>query len=435
MTSILSIHGQGLKLNTRADIEPILRDADPTLVEEVHFGGNTIGVEAAEAVAEFLARTTRLKVLDVLFAYWSALTSRQIADFADIFTGRLITEIPQALSAICDALKSKTSLVEINLSDNAFGGRSVDPMVPFLTHNRSFSVLKLNNNGLGPAGGTVVASALLESAKLSEAAGEKSNLKVVICGRNRLEDGSAPTWAEAFAAHGTLEHVSMPQNGIRQDGMTALARSLAKNTGLRILELQDNAVNVDESDGGTKAFADALPHWPKLEKLDFSDCVLAQEGEVPAILAVLAKGGHAKLRTLQLQNNNLGADSFTLIADEVLGKLPALQRLELQWNEVEDDDEAAETLKEAMIARGGKLVMNDEEDEEEKDADKDEEAAEEPEPEQVSTTQATVPAPAPASTTSHTEAGAKHELEPAPTMLDKAADALADLMGKVSLGN
>jgi Ran GTPase-activating protein 1 len=141
------------------------------------------------------------------------------------------------------------------------------------------------------------------------------------------------------------------------------------------------------------------------------------------------------LRTLQLQNNNLGTDSFTLIAEEVLGKLPALQRLELQWNEVEEDDEAAETLKEAMIARGGKLVMNDEEDEEEKDADEDEEAAEEPEPEQVSTTQAAVPAPAPASTTSHTEAGAKHELEPSPTMLDKAADALADLMGKVSLGN
>jgi hypothetical protein len=64
MSSLLSIHGQGLKLNTRADIELILRDANPALVEEVHFGGNTIGVEAAEALAEFLKQTKILKVLN-----------------------------------------------------------------------------------------------------------------------------------------------------------------------------------------------------------------------------------------------------------------------------------------------------------------------------------------------------------------------------------
>ena len=141
-----------------------------------------------------------------------------MADFADIFTSRLITEIPQALSAICDALKDKTSLVEINLSDNAFGGRSVDPMVPFLTTNRSFQILKLNNNGLGPAGGEIIANALLKSAELSRAEGKPSNLRVVICGRNRLENGSAPAWAAAFAAHGGLEEVRMPQNGIRMRG-------------------------------------------------------------------------------------------------------------------------------------------------------------------------------------------------------------------------
>jgi Ran GTPase-activating protein 1 len=344
--------------------------------------------------------------------------TQQIADFADIFTGRLISEIPQALSAICDALKDKPSLVELNLSDNAFGGRSVDPMVPFLTHNRSFSVLKLNNNGLGPAGGAVVAGALLESARLSEKEGKRSNLKVVICGRNRLENGSAPTWADAFAAHGTLEHVSMPQNGIRQEGMTSLARGLAKNAGLRILELQDNAVNVDGSDGGTRAFAAALPAWPALEKLDFSDCVLAHEGDdaPPAILDVLAQGKHVKLHTLQLQNNNLGTESFTLLAETVLPKAPALKRLEMQWNEVEEDDEAAEALKDAMAARGGKLVINDEEEEEEAEKAEDEE----PEPEKVSTTQ--------------TKDGTKEEHK-APTALDQAADALADLMGKVSLGN
>jgi Ran GTPase-activating protein (RanGAP) involved in mRNA processing and transport len=58
----LSLHGKGLKLNTREDILPYLKDIDATLLEEIHLGGNTIGVEASQALAEFLAKTQVLKV-------------------------------------------------------------------------------------------------------------------------------------------------------------------------------------------------------------------------------------------------------------------------------------------------------------------------------------------------------------------------------------
>lgn len=59
---IFSIQGSGLKLDTRADILPILADYDPAVVEEIHFGGNTIGIEASQALAEFLGKTQVLKV-------------------------------------------------------------------------------------------------------------------------------------------------------------------------------------------------------------------------------------------------------------------------------------------------------------------------------------------------------------------------------------
>ena len=59
---IFSIHGRGLKLDTREDIAPILAEHDPALVEEIHFGGNTIGIEASQALAEFLTKTQVLKV-------------------------------------------------------------------------------------------------------------------------------------------------------------------------------------------------------------------------------------------------------------------------------------------------------------------------------------------------------------------------------------
>jgi Ran GTPase-activating protein 1 len=352
-------------------------------------------------------------------------SSAQIADFADIFTGRLITEIPLALGALCDALKSHTSLFELNLSDNAFGGRSVDPIVPFLTHNRSFAVFKLNNNGLGPAGGKVIADALRESARLSKQEGKESTLRTVTCGRNRLEDGSATAWADAFAAHGTLEHVSLPQNGIRQEGMIALARGLAKNPKLRVLEIADNAMNIDDGTEGTQAFADALSSWPDLERLDLSDCVLAHEeaNAPPSLFDALAKGTNKKLHTLLLQNNNLDVAAFQKLGEDVVGKLPALRRLEVQWNEVEEDEEAVEALRDALVARGGKLFLTDEDEEEagepEKAEEEDEETKEEPEPEKGSMTEA--------------EAEAKEDVKTGVPVVDETADDLADLLSKVSI--
>lgn len=59
---IFSIQGRGLKLDTKADIAPILEGVDPEIIEEIHFGGNTIGVEASLALAEFLEKTKALKV-------------------------------------------------------------------------------------------------------------------------------------------------------------------------------------------------------------------------------------------------------------------------------------------------------------------------------------------------------------------------------------
>jgi hypothetical protein len=63
-TKVFSLQGKSLKLDSRSDIEPHLDDVDPTVIEEIHLGGNTIGVEAAKALAEFLEKTTILKVCD-----------------------------------------------------------------------------------------------------------------------------------------------------------------------------------------------------------------------------------------------------------------------------------------------------------------------------------------------------------------------------------
>ncbi|KAI0247617.1 hypothetical protein BJV78DRAFT_1132939 [Lactifluus subvellereus] len=389
-----SIEGLGLKLNTREDIEPYLRQIEPNIshLEEIHLCGNTIGVGAAQALAEVLEKASGIRV----------------ADFADIFTGRLISEIPTALSALCDSLIDKEHLVEVNLSDNAFGGRSVDPIVPFLSKNPSFQIFRLNNNGLGPEGGTVIANALRDNAAVRKAmpTDKRSSLRIVVCGRNRLEDGSAYAWAEAFAAHGTLVEVRMPQNGIRMAGSVALAEGLAKNAALELLDLQDNTL----SEEGDQAFAAALPSWPGLHTLNFSDCVLSDEGEIPQVIGALAKGSNPLLRTLQLQNDNLEDAAVAMLAGAIGTHLKAVTRIEFQENDADEDDVGIQTLKENLAARGGIFLFSDDDEEEEEEEEEELQDAEEGD-----------------DTEEFVEAlGEKDDA-------DKEADQLADLLDKVSL--
>lgn len=61
---VFSIHGKGLKLTSRQDAEPYvaaLREMGDS-VREIHLGGNTLGIEACEALAEVIKTKSQLEV-------------------------------------------------------------------------------------------------------------------------------------------------------------------------------------------------------------------------------------------------------------------------------------------------------------------------------------------------------------------------------------
>lgn len=346
------------------------------------------------------------------------LTCVQLADLGDIFTGRTIEEIPAAIKALLDPLSHKTSLREINLNDNAFGERVVPFLTPFLETNHSIRVLRLNNNGLGPAGGKKIAEAVCKSAPTD---GSRSNLEVVICGRNRLEDPGAAAWAKAFQAHKTLIEVQMPQNGIRMDGAEALGQGLVACSELQIVNFQDNAfIDVEMDEEGRKAvraWGEAVKtSWPKLRFLDLSDCMLSNgEGEVPPLLDAFNDPNTKNLQNLQelrLQNNNLDAKSYEVLAQAVT-KLTKLKRLDLQDNDDVEDNEHLDDIAEHLKAHGGKLIRTEEDEEEEEDVEENVEES----PEEVA---AAAEISAPLATEKST--------------FQKAADTLANLMSKVHVG-
>ncbi|OTA86246.1 hypothetical protein M434DRAFT_399962 [Hypoxylon sp. CO27-5] len=345
---VFSLEGRVLKLDTAEDLEAHigpLRAMDD--VEEVRILGNTLGVEACKLLGEVLATKKSLKV----------------ANLADIFTGRLLNEIPEALSSLLTSILNLPNLHTINLNDNAFGLNTQAPLVAFLSNHVPLQHLYLNNNGLGPHAGILIADALSELHAKKEAARkagqEVPDLETVICGRNRLENGSMLAWAKAFSLHNKVKEVKMVQNGIRQEGIEQLLTAgLNHATKLQVLDLQDNTFTIK----GARALAKVVPLWEDIQELGIGDSLLSAKGGV-LLADALAKGQNRKLETLRLQYNDITSIGLKGFASAAKDGLPALRRIELNGNKFSEDDEYIVALQELLDERkekhGGDIVDED----------------------------------------------------------------------------
>ncbi|KAJ1899670.1 Ran GAP Rna1 [Coemansia sp. IMI 209127] len=363
---IYSLEGKGFKLTTAEDIAPYLEEISAVEdLEELRLNGNTIGAEAARALADVMRTKTTLKV----------------ATLHDIFTSRLKDEVKESLIAICGALVELPDLAEVNLSDNAFGPLGAEAMADFLSKHTGLQVLKLNNNGLGIFGGTTIAQALIACQAECENQGKQPSLHTLVCGRNRLENGSAPAFAKAFSALKTLREVRMPQNGICPEGIVELIGGLSDNSGLTVLDLQDNTF----THSGSAALAQALVKWELLEILNVGDCLLSSTG---GRLVAEALKERSTLKSVNLQYNEIEQDGAIALA-ESLSNLKALESLELNGNRFEAESNAVEMIKAALSKNDidddvlGSLSDMEELSEDEDEADEADEDEEEEEEEEV----------------------------------------------------
>lgn len=90
----------------------------------------------------------------------------------------------------------------------------------------------------------VLGESLVRCVRESTEAGTPFRLRTFIGGRSRFENAGAIAMARAFAAIGTLERVSMPQNGIYHEGISALADAFVKCPNMKHLDLADNTLTV-----------------------------------------------------------------------------------------------------------------------------------------------------------------------------------------------
>uniref|UniRef100_A0A8C8DK25 Ran GTPase-activating protein 1 n=1 Tax=Oryzias sinensis TaxID=183150 RepID=A0A8C8DK25_9TELE len=350
----LSYKGQGRKLDDAKSVEEIVKKIqDFEGLEALRLEGNTVGVEAAQAIAKALETKNELKC-----CYWS-----------DMFTGRVRSEIPPALNSLGDALMlAGARLTVLDLSDNAFGPDGVKGIEKLLKSTSCYTLqeLRLNNCGMGIGGGKILAASLMHCHQKSSAEKTPLSLKVFVAGRNRLENDGAAALAQAFQLIGTLEEVHMPQNGINHPGVTALASAMQQNPQLRILNLNDNTF----TEKGALAMAQALKHLHSIQVINFGDCLVRPAG-AKAIAEAVTEGLPA-LMELNLSFGEITEEAALAVAHAVKDK-EQLQRLDLNGNYLGED--GCKALKEVMEGMNmGQLLgsLSDDEGDPEDDDDEDE---------------------------------------------------------------
>ena len=378
-SSVFSLAGKGLKIDTKEDLEKHIEPlTNSSSITHIVLSGNTLGVSACAALAPILSSKSTL----------------ESADLHDIFTSRLLEEIPPALSSLLTALLGCPNLHTVDLSDNAFGLNTKDPLVDFLSKHTPLKHLILNNNGMGPIAGTSIAEALCKLAERKEAARKEGKdvpyLESIVCGRNRLESGSMAAWAKAYEAHKVgIKNVKMTQNGIRPEGISHLITSgLSKCEKLEVLDMQDNTFTVK----GAQALAKAVTSWSNLKELGVSDDLLGARGSIK-VFETLATGKNKKVEILRLAYNDIGPAGGKALLQAAKDGLPALRRVELNGNKFEEDDESIEALAALLSERKDQHGSDDNpedhwgfdelDDLEGEDEDEDEEEEEEAEEDQV----------------------------------------------------
>lgn len=339
----------GQKFDSAEDIEPLLADLKDG-VKVANFGGSSYGVDACAAVAN------KLKTVKSL----------EVANLDDMFTGRLSSEIPQSMDDLLSAIVELPNVHTVNLCDNAFGIATIEPLEKFLAAHVPLEHLHLANNGFGPEAGSRVGKALEHLAEKKKAANHPAKLRTVICGRNRLENGSMAAWAKFIKAHGTIEEIRLYQNGIRQEGIELLMLSgLAHAPELKKLDLQDNTFTKK----GSVAMAQVISKWPQIEEITVSDCLLSAKGSAH-LAQVMKKSDNLKgLRRLRLQYNEINEKGLEHLVDAIESSMPELELLELNGNCFSEDHDLVDKLQTLFEERGtGELDELDDMEEEDSDA-------------------------------------------------------------------
>lgn len=299
----LSFADQSLSLNSAEDAKTIVSAIEKCrCLVFFNLQGNTLGIDAAKEIGHAIAKHGSL----LKHALWQ-----------DMFTGRLKSEIPIVLEHLsAGLLTANVRLSELDLSNNAFGPIGMKGLVKLLNSPVCYELqtLRLMNNGLGISGAKMLAKALTDNYHASTKAGTPFNLKVLVAGRNRLENEGIIALSQFFSLVKTMEEITIPQNGIYCKGILALSKSLLQNPNLKVLDVQDNILTVL----GAEALANVLPKLKNLKRLNIADCLIKSKG---ALAIAEALNVHESLENVDVSYNEINGESGVILTKALCDKI------------------------------------------------------------------------------------------------------------------
>ncbi|CAK5273011.1 unnamed protein product [Mycena citricolor] len=351
-TTTVDFSNRQLRLESEESAQDTFKDIDGADIEQLILRKNTFGIGGAKVLGEFIQKTPKLKT----------------ALLSSIFISQGIDVIPLALPHICNALLQCSQLTTLDLSHNAFGQRSVELLVPLLSQSLSLETVKLADLGMDGTGGQILAGALVTLAKNIKDAGKTSPLRVLVTSQNLMRDASAIVWAEVIRAHTNLEIIQMNRNDFYEDGTIAVASALVECTRLRMFHYCDNVItNSDERDSprGWEKLVEAIGKARDIESLYITGCLLGEEG-ADALFALFAEEEFPRLHSLKVAANDFTETHYEALCDAIeSGKLPAL-KIVYADDEVEDQPVFSK-LGDLLEARGGKIVLDSDDNEQDED--------------------------------------------------------------------
>ena len=317
------------------DVEKVVLDLEKNSekITELDLSKHSISIKCSEIISNSIAKLKNLsKVI-----------------YRDLFISRTVEDLPISLKHLMSALSNK-KITYLDLSDNAFGPRTLHSYDFFLKESDSLEYLEIENCGLGPEGSEQLAEVLLSN--------DKMKLKKLTINRNRLENKGASSMAKVFNKMKSFEHIEMFQNGIKKEGMLDVISSLKENANLKELRINDNWLKDDVA----KEFAIVAKSLTKLKILDISDLMIGNSNSVEIFksLSQLNEIEEIYCNYNEIEKKNSQNEILTIIAG-----MKSLKIIELKGNEIKK--KLVKKFKEQLKDKDFKYIGEDEEEDEEEE--------------------------------------------------------------------
>ena len=210
---------------------------------------------------------------------------------------------------VATAIKNNSSLKVLDLCNNNIPEEAADELAAAIRANRSLQKLFLHGNHLGSST-VIVVDALKKISTLRELTLNNNE--------NRSEE-LAPAIAYVLINNESMEILGLSNNGLNDDGVIKIAKSLCKHTKLKWIYLQNN--NITEK--STEALSSVISNSNGLEDLHLG----YNELKLGATKVATAIKNNSSLKVLDLCNNNIPEEA----ADELSAAIRANKSLEELW--------------------------------------------------------------------------------------------------------